>query len=489
MEEKIMAALADDRAVVEGTLEWFRLISSVPHGSWNEKAAVDLLEERFTQFGWATRRDDWNNLMAIIPASPGLEDRTPVVIQGHIDMVCAVAEGSGYVPERDPVNIVIEGDVIKTDGRSSLGGDCALADSLAIWLMRQELPHGPVRLLLTAVEEQGMGGAKNVPDEWLAGCKNLINIDGSTPGYMTIACAGGWREAITRKMEYTAPTGKTAWELSMEGFKGGHSGGLIHKGRANPIRLITYFLGTLREKTDFELARLKGGSAYNALPQDAAALIVTDDAAGLAAAVDELRAAIEKYYRILDPDIVVTLAPAPMPERVWTAELTDAALDMGALLHHGVYAMMDSDPTQVASSGNLGMWKVNGKDEMEITTFIRCKSTFDEGQMARRHAVAARLCGFEVDVDSHPGWDGSPDSPLVRLICEVYNRQTGGEMTVSGVHAGLEPAVLGEKNPDMEMVSIGPRLYNLHSITEWADLSSLPAFARLLAGILAELAG
>jgi len=125
---------------------------------------------------------------------------------------------------------------------------------------------------------------------------------------------------------------------------------------------------------------------------------------------------------------------------------------------------------------------------MEITTFIRCKSTFDEGQLAARHAVAARLCGFTVDVDSHPGWDGSADGELVKLICEVYNRQTGKEMRVLGVHAGLEPAVLGEKNPEMEMVSIGPELHDLHSITEWANLASLPGFARLLADILAELA-
>ena len=489
MEDKIMAALADERAVIEGTLEWFRLISSVPHGSWNEKAAVDLLESRFAEIGWSTVRDEWNNLMAYVPATPGLEDKAPVVLQGHIDMVCAVADGSGYVPERDPVNIIIEGDIIKTDGRSSLGSDCSLADSLAIWLMQQEIPHGPVRILLTAIEEQGLVGAKHVPAEWLEGCANLVNIDGASPGHMTIACAGGWREAITRKMEYAAPTMKAAFELTLEGFQGGHSGGLIHLGRGNPIRLITYFLGRLRDrKMGFELAALKGGSAYNALPQDASAVILTDDGTALAAAVEEFRAEVKKYYKEFDPNIVIGFAPVPVPERVFTAELTTAALDMGAILHHGVYAMMDKTGKQVASSGNLGMWKVNDKDEMEITTFIRCKSTFDEGQLAARHAVAARLCGFSVDVISHPGWDGSPDSALVKLICEVYNRRTGGEMVVSGTHAGLEPSVLGEKNPGMEMVSIGPELHDLHSITEWANLASLPGFARLLADILAELA-
>jgi dipeptidase D len=306
---------------------------------------------------------------------------------------------------------------------------------------------------------------------------------------MTIACAGGWRESITRKMEYAAPTMKEAFELSMEGFKGGHSGGLIHTGRGNPIRLITYFLGKLRDgKMDFELAALKGGSAYNALPQDSSAVILVNDGAALTAAVDEFRAEVKKYYKIFDPDIVIDLKPVAMPEQVWSAALTTAALDMGAILHHGVYAKMDTNPNQVASSGNLGIWKVNDKDEMEITTFIRCKSTFDEGQLAARHAVAARLCGFKVDVISHPGWDGSADGPLVKLICEVYNRLTGKEMTVSGTHAGLEPAVLGEKNPDMEMVCIGPQLYYLHSITEAADLNSLPGFARLLATVLAELA-
>ena len=489
MKETVFSALGDERAIIDGTLEWFRLISSVPHGSWNEKAVVNLLEARFAQIGWPTVRDQWHNLMAYVPATPGLEDKPPVVVQGHIDMVCAVAEGSGYVPERDPVNIVIEDDTLKTDGRSSLGGDCSLADALAIWLMQKDFPHGPVRLLLTTVEEQGMQGAKNLSAEWLAGCRQLINIDGSSPSRMIIACAGGWRESITRKMEYTAPTMKEAFELTFEGFRGGHSGGLIHKGRGNPIRLVTYLLGTvLRDKLDFELASLKGGSAYNALPQDSSALIVTNDASALAAAVEDFHAQVKKYYKIIDPNIVITLTPAPMPEKIWTPDLTTAALDMGAILHHGVYATMDSNPSQVASSGNLGMWKVNSKDEMEITTFIRCKSTFDEGQLASRHAVAARLCGFKVEVDSHLGWDGSADGELVKLVCSVYNRQTGKEMSVVGAHAGLEPAVLGSKNPEMEMVCLGVQLHQLHSITESADLNSLPGFARLLAGILTELA-
>lgn len=160
---------------------------------------------------------------------------------------------------------------------------------------------------------------------------------------------------------------------------------------------------------------------------------------------------------------------------------------MGTILHHGVYAIMDSNPSQVASSGNLGMWKVNSKDEMEITTFIRCKSTFDEGQLASRHAVAARLCGFKMEVDSHPGWDGSADGELVKLVCSAYNRQTGKEMSVVGAHAGIEPAVLGNKNPEMKMVCLGVQLHQVHSIAESADLSSLPGFTRLLAGVLTEL--
>ena len=488
METKNTAVFTDDNAVIQGTMEWFERVSAIPHGSWNEKAVVDMLEERFAQIGWKTVRDAWNNLMAYIPATAGLENRKPVVLQGHIDMVCAVADGSGYVPERDPINLVIEGNILKTDHRSSLGGDCVLADCLAIWLLQQKIPHGPVRLLLTTVEEQGLFGARQVAAEWLAGVDNLINIDGSSLGNMTIGCAGGWREHITRKMEYTAPTMKEAYKLSMDGFVGGHSGGHIHLGRGNPIRLITHFLGSLRGKLPFELAALKGGSAYNALPQDASAVIVTDDGAALTQAVEEFRTAVKKYYKIFDPDIAINLAPVPVPQQVWTATLKEAALDLAALLHHGVYARMDTDPTKVASSGNLGMWKLNDKDEMVITTFIRCKSTFDESQMGARHAVAARLCGFAVDVDSHPGWDGSPDTPLVKLICDVYNRQTGKEMAVSGTHAGLEPAVLGEKNPNMEMVSFGPTLRNLHSITEWADLSSLPGFAQLLSGVLAELA-
>lgn len=483
-------ALGSDRAVTDGVLDWFRLMSSVPHGPWNEGALADILEEKFCARGWAVERDEWNNMKVDVPATPGLEHLPPVILQGHLDMVCAVAKGSGYEPERDGIVTVVEDGVLRSDRRSSLGADNNLGNAAALYLLDKALKRGPVRLLLTVAEEVGLQGAKRIDPAWLEGCRYLINTDGFTFGTAVISSAGGRRETYTKKLHTVLRKDAMAYEISLTGFLGGHSGYDIDRGRANAIKLLALFLGELREKVDYDLAYFKGGHAHNAIPLEARAVITADRAfaAPLALAVERLRSSMSHLFKVNDPGFRVELREVPPPERVWNRGSRDSTLDLVALLYNGVFAMRDDMPGQVSASCNVGRLWVNDHKEIEIGAFMRCAIDFSEEILAFQHARAAKLTGFHAAVDSYPGWMGDAENPLAKLMDRIYRRQTGRSMEITAVHVGLEPSVLGAKAPGLVMVNTGPDINNPHSTDEHAPLENLPAYVRLLAGTLESLA-
>ena len=479
--------LGGDCAILEGVLDRFALLSSVPHGSWNEKALADLLAEEFTRRGLAFQRDEHGNLRVDFPAAPGFEHQPPVIFQGHLDMVCAVADGSGWDPLRDPVTLVIEDGVLRSDGRSSLGADNNLGNAAVLWLMEQDLCRGPVRLILTTAEEVGLRGAGALDPQWLAGSRWLINTDGFRFGRAVISSAGGRRETFSRPLDTVPCDGGAAFHLSLSGFLGGHSGADIHRGRGNAVKLLAHFLDGLRAKFPFELAHLEGGHAHNAIPMSAHAVVVTHHPDQLRRAVDAFQTALAKRYRLSDPDCTVELTQVPLPDQVWSASCRDGALDFLLLLHDGVFAMHDQVPDTVADSSNVGLIHVRD-GRIEVGSFPRCTRTFSEEMLARRHLRAAALTGFELEVTSYPGWEGRPDEPLARHMAEVLRAQTGQELEITAVHVGLEPSFLGQKNPGLSMVVCGPDIQNPHSTDEHAPLHTLPAYVRLLAGTLERLA-
>lgn len=480
--------LGTDREIIDGVLEHFSKICAIPHRSGNEKALAEFLAQTFTQYGWQTQLDDLHNLRVDIPASAGLEHFPPVILQGHMDMVCAVTEGSGYVPDRDPVTMVTDGDTLRTDGRSSLGADNGLAIAIAQFLMTKDLCRGPVRLILTTQEEVGMHGALHVNPDWVADCRYLINCDTASSDALLFSCAGGRRDAFTCPVERTPRTMEKAYELVLSGFKGGHSSDPTALAQGNGIKLLTFFLSRLKDTVSFELADLRGGHAQNAVPLEAGAVIVLDDETALRTAAETFRTELADRYRITDPGIQLRLSAVAAPARVWTADLRDRTLDLITLVHHGVFAMHDKVKNMPAASCNTGLLHETDSGLLELVTYTRCVSAFTEEQMASTHIIAAKRCGFRLDTHSHAGWNGSADSPLVKLVTDIYKTQNGSEMTVLATHAGLEPGIFSAKNPALDMVSIGPDISDLHSTEESVYLPSVPTFTRLLAAVLEALA-
>lgn len=480
-----------DEQIVRGVLDWFKIFASVPHGSKNEKALTDLLAEKFSTMGFTVERDEWYNMKVDVPAAPGYEHLPAVILQGHLDMVCAVTEGSGYVPERDPINIVIRDNVMYSDGRSSLGADNGLGNSCGFVLLDQPLKRGPIRLILTTDEEAGMTGAKMLDPAWLSGCSELINLDSGSVGVSIVSCSGGLYQIFRRKATTVPNCRDTAFELALSGFRGGHSGAEIHLGRGNAIKLLAWFLDQLRPKMDFELADLQGGHVTNAIPLESKAVLTLDraDAEALQRELDSFRADLAEFYKNIDPGIQVELTEVAPPAQVWSREDRDNTLDFVELLHNGVYARYDTMPERVFASCNVGIAAFRAPDEIEIAASIRSATPFPEQQLADRHQCAARLAGFETENGGHyPGWPGDESNPLAQLVDRVYRQQTGNPTKILTIHAGLEPAIFGKKAPELRMVSIGPDTRRPHSTGENAPLERIPTFVRLLAGVLEALA-
>ena len=479
--------LGGREAITAGIVAEFRALSARPHGSGREEAQGAYLLGRLERMGLTPQRDGAGNVTALVPATPGREHRPRLILQGHMDMVCAVRPGSGFDPVRDAPVPVVEGGFLRSDGRSSLGADNNLGNAAVLWLLEQGVPHGPLRLLFTVAEEEGLAGAAQVDPAWLSDAAYLLNTDGFHLGMAVAGSAGGRRETYARPLELCAPRGEEAFLLSIRGGKGGHSGDDIHRGRMNAARELGAALRRLAEALPaLEIAHLAAGSAYNAIPAQGEAVVVLPSGrwAGLEAARAGLEEELHRWYGAQEPQIQVTLEPCPLPEQVWQEECTRRCLALMGALFDGVYAMHPHFPGVVGASANLG--RVGVEDGLILVqAFVRCARREEALQLFTQHDQAARNEGFTLHrVHSYPGWPGGGDNPLVEALCRAYRRETGREMTVTAVHVGLEPSVLGEKNPSLHMASTGPDILDAHSVWERAPLDSLPDYAALLAATL-----
>ncbi len=471
-----------DLNILDGILTQFAELCRHPHPSYGEGPLADYVEQLLRQRGLSPVRDEWNNIMADLPPSPGREDAPLTVIQGHLDMVCAVKPGSGYDPATSPVVPVVADGVLRSDGNSSLGADNCLGNAVALWLAEQDIPHGPVRLLFTTAEEVGLQGAKKVDPAWLEGAAYLINTDGFILGKAIVSSAGGFRETFSRPIDCTPRTKSALFSLELTGFPGGHSGYDIHRGRINPIRLAAQWLSGL--DMDYELLALNGGHAEHAIPMNCTALLAVDpdDIPALKRSAEELPQAAQGE---LGGHVQLVTAQSDETS-VWSLPFRISVLSMLGEVFAGVYTWRDQATEQVSASSNLG-WIKTEDGQVRLSCFIRASRQDDEDTLSTQHAQTAQKYCFTRTTDAYPGWPEKPGNRLTETLIRVWKDLTGNEMEVSGVHVGLEPSVLGAKNPDMLLVNTGPDILDPHCLDERAPLAGLANYARLLAGALDQL--
>ena len=474
--------------ILESVLDEFKNLAAIPRQSGHEQAVSDFLKKYLTEAGFSVQQDEVYNIIADAPASPGYEKAPLTIIQGHMDMVCVAEEGYSYDPQKDPIKLVRDDKYLSAEG-TSLGADDGIGVAEGIYVLKNAKDHGPLRLIVTVDEERGMTGAVNLEDKYLADASFLINCDSENWDELTVGCAGSVNLDFSRKLKRTAPQGKAAWKISVNGLLGGHSGERIGDGRGNAIRTLALALQALQEKGPVEVADFRGGKARNAIPDSAAAVIVTD------LAEEEINEVLfvelgrfNKIYGSVDPKAKFQAVKAELPAEVLTAGDAKRLLSLLTILHTGVFAMSTVIPGLVETSANLGVVEMKA-DEVAVQYFPR--SAVDQKIDEFRHFAQqiAELTGFTAHIGTQsPGWKENKDSRLAKIMAETFKAQNGQPMKVETIHAGLECGWHFRKNPQLDMVSIGVTTTDIHSPKERLELATVEPQVKLILETLKKIA-
>jgi len=399
--------------------------------------------------------------------------------------VCEKNEGTAHNFDTDPIKVRRDGEWLTAEG-TTLGADNGVGVAAALAVMEStDIAHGPLEFVFTIDEESGLTGAAEFPPGMLKS-KYFLNLDNEEKDTICIGCAGGVKTTARRKITLRDAKGDSAWRIKVSGLKGGHSGVDIHQGRGNAVRILGGVLQSAMETLPIEIASLTGGSAQNAIPREASAVIVLD--AGRERELKSLISQLETEHKSdlggFDPDLQISVEKVERPAQVIDANDAKPAVHLLATLHHGVIAMSPDVPGLVQNSTNLAIVATKG-DVIEIVTSQRSAIESSKLGLARMVATACRLAGFEVEHSgSYPGWKPEPNSDIVRTLQTVHEKVFGHPANLIAMHAGLECGVIGEKYPGMEMVSFGPTIVGPHSPNERVEIPSVQGFWKYLKAVL-----
>ncbi len=466
----------------------FERLAAIPRASTKEAAAREYVLALAVKLGLESVQDEVGNLVVRKPARPGREGAPMALLQGHLDMVCEKNEGTVHNFDVDPIKVVRDDDWLKADG-TTLGSDNGVGVSAALAVMESnDIAHGPLEFLFTVDEESGLTGASAFPGGLLKS-KYFLNLDNEEKGTLCIGCSGGVKTTARRKVGLRPADSGSAWRIKVSGLKGGHSGVDIHQGRGNALRIMGQVLQVLLDRLPVQITEINGGSAQNAIPREAAALVVLDPSRENE--MKSLVATAENGYRTdlggFDSGLQVTVEKSDRPDKVMDADDARETVALLAILHHGVLAMSPDVAGLVQTSTNLATVSTKG-EVVEIVTSQRSAIESSMRAAARMVATICELAGFEVEHGGkYPGWKAEPNSEIVRKLQEMHKKLFGEPAKLIAMHAGLECGVIGEKYPGMQMVSFGPTIVDPHSPNERVQISSVEGFWNYLKLVLENL--
>ena len=460
-----------DQLEPKNVFRFFEQMCAIPHGSYNTKAVSDWCVAFAKERGLEHYQDEMNNVILIKEASADYEEAQPVILQGHLDMVCEKAPGCEKDMAREGLDLAVEGDYIYAEG-TTLGGDDGIAVAMALAALDDEsLPHPRLEVILTTEEEVGMDGAMALDVSPIRGRK-LLNLDSEAEGVFTVSCAGGSMAACELPVA-RAPFGGDILRVRVAGLTGGHSGAEIHKGRANANMLLGRLLRAMAAETELRLVSADGGLKDNAIPVAAEAVVAAEDGWKAKAAAERMAACFQTEYRRSDPMLTVTAEEAAAAWQPMDASSTERTVCLLACAPNGVQTMSQDIHGLVQTSLNLGILKT-GENAVTASFCIRSSVDSEKEMLKDRLAcLLAQLGGGVSFSGEYPGWAYRPDSPLRELMTEVYREQYGREPKVEAIHAGLECGLLAGKLPGLDCVSIGPDLLEIHTPREKMSISSV----------------
>ena len=454
----------------------FAEICKVPRPSKHEEQISKWLCEFATAHGIECMADEAMNVIMRVPATPGYEGHEGVILQAHMDMV---AEKNGDVQHdflSDPIETYVDGDFLKAKG-TTLGADDGIGIAMALAAITdKDLPHPAIECLFTVDEETGLTGAMKLQDGVLHH-KRLINIDSEDDGQIFIGCAGGIDTLA--KMHYEPSPinnhqSQLAIRLSVAGLLGGHSGDDINKGRANANQFIVWFLARIWPQTEVQLASISGGNLRNAIAREAEAVIVIPMHYKEQIRIEwnHFVAQMENVFGEVEKDMQLDLETCDMPEACIPADKAYRLIMALCECPHGMIAMSKEMPGLVETSTNLASIKMK-EGYIEVNTSQR--SSIETSKHHLKWAVEQALamaCDEVTHGDGYPGWAPNPESPLLEVVKKAYIDLYKDEPKVLAIHAGLECGLFLEKYPYLDMVSIGPQMYGVHSPQERLSISS-----------------
>ena len=475
---------------LEPKLVWkhFDEIRKIPRCSKHEEKIIDHVVNFAETQNLEYKKDKSGNVVIKKSATSGMENKTTVVLQGHMDMVCEKNSDIEFDFSKDPIGLKLNGDILTADG-TTLGADngIGLAISLAI-LEDNSLKHGPIEALFTVDEETGLTGAFAMGTDMLSG-KILLNLDSEDFGVITVGCAGGGDSQIKLPLKTQDLDGNLeTLSIKISGLRGGHSGVDIHEQRGNAVKLLTRLLWKAKEY-NYKISDLKGGDKHNAIPREATAVIAIDKSNKdkfISTLKSEEKNILEEIKPI-DPNFKIEIKDY---NNIKTTLINDSQNQLLNLLHglpHGVDKMNYDIPELVETSTNLASVSLDkGDASIHLSTRSSIKSALQD--LRDRIKATAELSGANVKEDApYPGWKPDLNSNILKLSKNVFKDMFGKEPKVEAIHAGLECGIIGEKFPGMDMISIGPTIKYPHSPEEQVHVSTVEKFYKYVLKILEEI--
>lgn len=461
----------------------FAKLCEIPHPSFKEKRISDYLLGWAVNQGLEASQDEYHNVLIRKPATPGYENAPAVMLQAHIDMVCEKAPEVEHDFDTDPIRIQLDGDLLSTGGRTTLGADdgIGVAYGMAI-LEAEDTPHPPLEVLFTTAEEEDLSGAQNV-DASSFKARMLINIDNAVEHELLAGSCGGIGVELALPAEIQpVPTGCLAYQLTISGLLGGHSGEDIHRGHGNANILLGRLLYACVKELPVRIGSLSGGSFRLAIPRDAQAVIYipVDKKEKFKEIVEKTAAVFRREYEAVSPDFAVTVLGergAGTGNAEIRASSPEAARRLVQALYlspNGISEMNNAVPGVVESSDNVGELRLETTEGRFVIVY-EIRASFDSTReyLYQKIQVLAELLGgtFRGFAD-YPSWSFNPHSKLREIASEVYQREFGEEIVTKAVHAGLECGCLMPKMPGLDAISIGPDAWGLHSPQERLSVAS-----------------
>ena len=485
---RVLSNLAPERVFY-----YFEEICSIPHGSGNTKAISDYLTGFAREHGLRFRQDELNN---VIIWKDGQGE--PVILQGHMDMVCDKDADCDKDMAKEGLDLYIEDGFVKAKG-TTLGGDDGIAVAMALALLESEdekLP--PLEVIITVDEEVGMLGAAAIDTSDIKG-KTMINIDSEVEGVFTVSCAGGVIARCMLPIEFLPTSVNGIYEINISGLTGGHSGVEIHKNRANAIKVLGLLLDIVRADNKLSIIEISGGAKDNVIAGNAKALIALSGDYSIEEITAKLRgaiASIKMSFAESDPGMSITFAENKYEEKPFYTcaigyDFSDKIIDMLVKLPNGVQAMSKDIEGLVETSlnmGILGQYSSGEEDVVMLTFCVRSSIDDEKRKLMDRLSDTINEIGGRIEFEGdYPGWQYRKDSRLRDLVAGVFAMQYGREAKIEAIHAGVECGYFAEKIDDLDCVSLGPNLSKIHTSEESMEIESVERTYNLVLEVLHKL--